>query len=1039
MEEMPRSFKIFDASAGSGKTFTLTLEYLTRLLKPGSRQAFRQMLAITFTNKAVAELKHRILRNLELLAEASETTRDTPLFNTLSLRLGAGPDEISARSKKALAEILHNYAFFDISTIDRFNHRILRTFSRDLDLPANFEVVLDTSSLLQRAVENLLMKTGEDPELTAVLIEFALEKTAEDRSWDIGRDLMELSGILFNENEYRYLRAFKGKEMDDFLALRSQLETKIRNCGEAILEKVAVMQGLIAQNGLETSDFNRGSFPNFLAKIAEGDLEPKFKEVWKQSFGTKSLWVGRTPQAKRDVLDNLLPVFAGHFGQMRELMYRRAFLANIRKNSAPFTVIGLLQRELETLQREESLLPIAHFNAIIAEELAGQPAPYIYERLGEKYRHYFIDEFQDTSRLQWTNLVPLIANALEGQDEAGNSGSLVLVGDAKQAIYRWRGGHAEQFIDLVEGPGNPFSVPAEVNELPVNYRSRQTVIEFNNRFFSFAGGFLSREAYGELFRKGNRQKSQSKEEGLVCLRFVDPDAEDTNAAYAEFTLQAVRELLAAGYAFKDICVLTRKRKDGIYLSEALAASDLPVLSSETLLLAAHPAILFLVNLLRYLLEPFDRNHRYEILTYLLPSGSRTHSDLAEHLNATDRYLQRQWGFNAGEAALMPAYDILEYAVRQFRLAGDADAYLTFLLDEALEVGLRTDPSIAAFLEHWDARGEQLSIAVPEEYNAVRLMTIHKAKGLEFPAVIFPFADAPIYGEHQATLWLPVEPQDFGGFSYVQISSKQEVEDYGEDAAKCYRMEREKLELDAFNVLYVAHTRSAEALYVVTKKPGKTRVEAPRNYSDLYLRFLEHDGRWDPGADEYRYGALRPGPSTAMEQGRETVPFTYTDKDRQLLRVVTRSGERWGTARELALRHGNILHYALSLVRHAPDTERAVARLIGEGQLPASDRRSFLELLNRIVAHPALAPYFENGLVVYNERDLISENGLLLRPDRLVIRNGAAILLDYKTGAAREEHREQLRSYARAVQAIGYDQVEAILVYISEAAIQLTTL
>ncbi len=1039
MEEKPSSFRIFDASAGSGKTFTLTLEYLTQLLKPGSRQAFREMLAITFTNKAVAELKHRILRNLELLAEASEATRSAPFLSALSLRLGAGPEEIGSRARKALAELLHNYAFFDISTIDKFNHRILRTFARDLDLPANFEVVLDASSLLQRAVENLLMKTGQDPELTAVLIEFALEKTAEDRSWDIGRDLMDLSDLLFNENEYHYLHAFQGKQMHDFLALRKRLESKVELSTKQILEEVANMQDLIRQNGLETSDFHAGYFPKFLTKIREGHLEPDFTAGWKQDFGTKSLWVARTPQDKKDRMDALLPVFAGHFQKMRALMYERAFLTNARKNIAPFTVLGLLQRELESLQRDESLLPIAHFNAIIAEELAEQPAPYIYERLGEKYRHYFIDEFQDTSRLQWTNLVPLIANALEGQDEAGNTGSLVLVGDAKQAIYRWRGGHAEQFIGLVAGPGNPFSVAAEVSELPVNYRSRQTVIRFNNEFFSFASGFLSRDAYGELFSKGNRQESKSEEEGLVCLRFIDPDAGDADAEYAASTLQAIRELLAAGYDYGDICILTRRRKEGIYLAGVLADAGIQVISSETLLLSTHPDIRFLINLLRYLLEPFDRNHRYEILTFLLPAGTRMHSEVEQHLKTTEGYLERQWGFHTAAAALMPAYDILETAIRQFGLAGASDAYLTFLLDEALEVGLRTDPSIAAFLEHWETKSEQLSITVPEEYNAVRLMTIHKAKGLEFPAVIFPFADAKIYGEHPSRLWVPVDPEEFEGFSFVQISSKQEVEAYGEDAATLYRAEREKLELDAFNVLYVAHTRSAEALYVISKNAGRKGSGTPQSYSDLYIRFLEREGRWDPAVREYRYGSLSPKPATGESLGRETIPFTYTDKDRQLLRVVTRSGERWGTAQEAAIQYGNILHYALSLVRTASDTNSAVARLIGEGLLPAQDRGLFLGLLNDIVGHPGLAPYFESGLLVYNERDLISENGLLLRPDRLVIRKDAAVVIDYKTGAAKAGHREQLSAYTRTVRALGYHPVEAILVYIAENGIQITTL
>ncbi|WP_420592815.1 UvrD-helicase domain-containing protein [Robiginitalea biformata] len=1033
------AFRIYSASAGSGKTYTLTREYLKLLLSGQGGQPFREILAITFTNKAVGELKNRILDSLEAFAGVRDEAGRPALFRDLQDELGTDRETLARRSGRVLQEILHNYAFFDVSTIDRFNHRILRTFARDLQLPANFEVVLDTDALLEQAVENLILQAGEAPALTRVLIDYALEKSADDRSWDIARDLADTGKLLFNENHREYLDTFRGKEMADFVRLRESLAAMRDECEADLLRTTSEILRVIENNELERLDFSRGYFPDFIRKVNAGDFDQNFDAAWKREFAEKPLYSKKTPEDTKALLDGLHPEFARQFETIRLRIYQRAFLSNAYQNSAPFTVLGLLQLELQRIQEADSLLPVARFNSIIAEELAGQPAPYIYERLGEKYRHYFIDEFQDTSELQWKNLVPLIGNALEGEDQQGRHGSLVLVGDVKQAIYRWRGGKAEQFLGLIQGPGNPFSIDPTRAPLEKNFRSSQTIVDFNNDFFSVLSSRLSNEAYSRLFLDGNRQLAHSRQPGWVEIQFQDPDAADSETAYLDRTVEILERLRGEGYRLGDICVLTRRRKDGVALSDRLLAEGIPVISSETLLLANHPTVRFLVDLLRLLQDPSDPNHAYGVLSFLAPAGAGTHAWIRNHLGDTGELLVQEWSFDPGVMRLKPAYDILEEAIRNFRLGGAADAYLFALLEHALDASRNGDVSPGTFLEYWDSKKDKLSIAAPENPDALRLMTIHSAKGLEFPVVIFPFADSQIYGGKNPKLWLPVDPESFCGFSYLQISSRKEVEHYGAAAAACYREEREKLELDAFNVLYVAHTRAIHALFVLTGKAPDGETREPARYTDLYASYLRATGKWEDATCTYTFGSPAPAPGHREFPVRSPLPLGYSSRDAGRLRVVTRSGRLWDSAQEAAAAYGNTLHLALSLIRTAADLPGVIPRLVGEGLLPAEEKESLARLLEQVVRHPELAPYFEEGAEIYNERDIILRNKVILRPDRLVIQEGRAVIIDYKTARPAPGHRDQLRGYASAIEEMGLKIDRALLVYITDKGIQTETL
>ncbi len=1025
------SYNIYSASAGSGKTFTLVREYLKIILTPGITGNFRQLLAITFTNKAVNEMKQRILGSLFEFSQTSSKEKSSPLFQTLRIELGLTPDELQERAKKTLKLILHNYAFFDVSTIDKFTHRIIRTFARDLKLPQNFEVVLDTDLLLDEAVGRLISKVGFDEKLTSVLIDFALEKIEDDKSWDVSIDLNNIGRLLFNENHLPHLKKMEGKRIDDFLKLKERLGSKIRSLElEAIKNATAVVQ-FIDECGLESSDFPRETLPNHFKKIREGFFGPG---VLYNNKLEANLTEGTILKSGIELpSDEIAPVILDNYLRIKEIIYRIAFLRNAYNNSMPLTILNALQQEVKTLEKERDQLPITSFNGIISNAIKNQPAPFIYERLGEKYRHYFIDEFQDTSELQWNNLIPLISNALESEDEQGNKGSLLLVGDAKQAIYRWRGGKAEQFLGLCSRADSPFVITPEIENLPLNYRSKKEIVVFNNAFFTSVSSFLNSDHYKTLFIDGNQQDYHHAEGGLVQLDFLEGEEEKTiDELYCEKVLQTIREVIEKSYAFGDICILTRKRKHGILVSDFLLQNGIPLISSETLLLKSNRKVKFLIQLLWYCAYPEDLENAYGILYFLGSDKIEIHDFIQKNLEGIHGCLLKDYSFDLGYLKQVSVYDGLEYAIKQFGLAEESDAYLTFLLDEVLLVEQREDTGITAFLNYWEKKRDKLSIVAPENMNAVQIMTVHKAKGLEFPIVIFPYANTHIYEERNPKLWLPVRAEDYNGFGELLTSKKQEVAQYGPEAGEIYGEEQQKLELDAFNLLYVALTRAINALFVISEKDltsdGSHREQY---YSGLFIHYLKERGIWDVNVPAYSFGSLNKKEGREkLEHLKDYVPYQYSYKDRPEFKIIATSGALWDTDREEALSRGTRIHRLMEMISTSSDVDHALNILAKNGVL-GEEEKDLRQTAEYITDHPDLNMFFQKDLVIKSERDIITEKGLILRPDRLVFQGKNVSILDYKTGRKNPKHHEQLYAYADALEAIGYQIEHKVIVYIDK--------
>lgn len=974
-------------------------------------------------------MKKRILDSLFDFSKTSSIKEASPLFIDVMTDLKMTQDALKKISKQRLKELLHNYAFFDISTIDKFTHRLIRTFAKDLKIPQNFEVVLDTESLLEEAVSRIIAKAGEDLALTKVLMDFALEKIDDNRSWDIEYDLKKIGRLLFNENNVAHIKNLEDKSIADFSALKKKISKSITLLEKEITHQAKQILLTIEENNLDVKDFTGSYFPKFITKIAEGNLKQDFKSGWKQQFESKPLYNKTCKEPAKSILDKLHPEFSVLFRGIEQNLMKYNFLNNIYRNLVPLTLLNAIRLEVSNIESEKDQLSISKFNTLISEQIKNQPAPFIYERLGEKYRHYFIDEFQDTSRMQWNNLIPLIGNALESEDDHGKIGSLFIVGDAKQAIYRWRGGQAEQFLELATLISNPFSIQGETEVLPRNYRSHDEIINFNNSFFQSISEFLENPGYRQFFEEGNKQETNQKEGGYVNLSFLE---EATDDIYGQKTISQIQECLSNGFQYKDICILVRKKKHGVLLANQLMKEKIPVVSSESLLLSSSLKVQFLINLTKHTVQPKDEEINYEVLNFLATTKEDKHVFIYDHLKNLEDFLLADFNFNSTFFKQAAIYDALEQAIKIFDLAESSDAHLTAFMDVVFEVQQKNGADTQSLLNYWEQKGNKLSISTPETINAVQIMTIHKSKGLEFPVVIFPYANTHIFEEIEPKLWAQVTPEDFTGFEELLISKKKEVRDYGEEVAFLFDQEQQKLHLDAFNLLYVALTRSAIALYIISEKDLNTSGAYKTDYfSGLFIHYLQANGLWNNTILDYSFGVLPTFESPkGIRSSHLEVPYRYTFKNRPSFKILTKAGMLWDTSQEEAIKNGNNIHYTLSLIEYIEDVDKALATVLQKGLFTSEETQVVKDKVLQVVTHPKLISLFNNGNLVYNEREILLANGQKLRPDRIVVLDNKATIIDYKTGRKNTKYKEQLFSYGKALSEMGFIIENKIIVYIN---------
>jgi ATP-dependent exoDNAse (exonuclease V) beta subunit len=1044
------SFSIYDASAGSGKTYTLVKEYLKIILTSPKNDAYRNILAITFTNKAVHEMKSRIVGSLSEFAkdEPSKKAQDLMLElvkDTADWEVKLSINFIKIKSQQIIKHIIHNYAAFDISTIDKFTHKVIRAFAHDLNLPMTFEVTLDTENLLTEAIDAIIAQAGEDETLTKLLIDFTMEKTDDDKSWDISREIMETGKLVLNENNRNEIVQFHDKSIAEFVEIKKKL---IVACKDLEKENAGFAEAtllLIENNGIDLKSFSRGTFPNHLVSIRDGKFNPKNKTF--HEFD--DIAINKTA-SDRALIENLIPELLQILVAIYKNFEKRDFYKAFLKNITPLSLLNTVSNELAKIQEEQNVLSISEFNAIIHREIQNQPAPFIYERLGERYRHFFIDEFQDTSEMQWQNLIPLIDNALSGQDDYGNKGTLMIVGDPKQSIYRWRGGKAEQFIELSKD-NNPFNNPdKKLEHLDKNYRSYSQIIEFNNDFFRLLSSEFEQEDYKDLYENHSHQHTNDKTGGYVNISFipkietVEPDEEalDKTELYVLATLNTIQKVLQEGFEYKDIVLLTRKRDQGIAIANYLTEQGIPLLSSETLMIQNATEVRLIINLLKYLKNNADLEAKAYFLHYVaenIQDRLAVHDFIAEGMEQKQEADFEKWlmsfdiSLSFQNIRKKSLYETVEIIVSKFLSNTNqvGNAYVQYFLDIVLERDVRNQAGTADFLDFWEKSGGKFSIPSPEGNNAVRIMTIHKSKGLEFPVVIMPFAEEDYGKKPKDKLWLDAKGLDM---PKALIDNSSAVEGFGQEAKLVYDQKKQEELLDNINVLYVALTRAEEQLYVISNMNLTNKGEVKKNdMSAFFVNYLIDKGVFDENILEYSFGnKIKISSETKhvdMSKPINSVNETLNPKN---IKIAQREALMWGTHQQESIEYGNVIHEILSFVKTKQDVILAVDKSIENGLINLVQKELVLDTIYKIVNHEELALFFAEGNEVLNEQTIIQKEGNIIKPDRMVIsENKQVFLLDYKTGIHNSKYQRQLEGYQNAIELMGFAVQKKYLVYISE--------
>ncbi|PNQ74874.1 DNA helicase UvrD [Hanstruepera neustonica] len=1034
----PSSFLIYNASAGSGKTFTLVKEYLKVLFKSQNPSAFKNILAITFTNKASAEMKSRVIDALVSFSKQSDESDTNPMFEQICQELDIPKSDLRDKSALILDAIIHNYAAFDISTIDGFVHKLIKTFAYDLKLPLNFEVELDTNSLLLEAVDRLISKAGSNDKLTKVLVDYALEKADDDKSWDISKDLYAISKLLLNENDIYYLKTLKDKTLDDFKTLKSNTKRDLKIIENTIVEKANVILTLISEAGLVSEDFKGKYLPRHFENLTSKNFDINFSTAWQTDLieGNK-LYPTRVSEDVASIIESIQPQLAEAYIDTKTLVFRIKFLQALYKNITPLSVLNEIQKELEEIKIEQNVILISEFNSLISKEIKDQPTPFIYERSGERFKHYFIDEFQDTSQLQWENLIPLMDNALSSE-----KGSAMIVGDAKQAIYRWRGGKAEQFMDLFNKTKNPFFVDPQIISLEANFRSSETIVEFNNRFFEYLSeNFFSDHVHRELYKNSNQQSS-SNNTGYVSLDFLEINSsDDKDLIYAQKTLDKILDCLDQGYALNDICVLVRKKKEGLSLAEFLNASGIKIMSSETLLINNSIKVRFIVALLKLLSQPNNLEIKADLLNSLIVifNIENKHDFLKEHINLDLKILFKSLEsidcqINFDELPHLSLYDLVETIVRSFRLVEKSDAYVQYFMDVVLEFSNRQKADLQSFLEYFENQSDKLSIIAPEGYDAVQIMTIHKSKGLEFPIVIFPYADLNIYREINPVEWFPLDPKTYNGFSYALLNYSIAFENFGEQGLDIFNKHQSELELDNINLLYVALTRPIEQLYIISKKDISSKGAVNNNtFSGFFISYLQNQKLWNDQTSTYIFGekATKEFSENSKNNFVFAQEFVSVSKNDNNILIATNSGYLWDTEQKDAIEKGNLFHDIMSHITSKEDVEFAFSDYLRSGKISKTQAVELKPLVLKLVSNPKLEACFDPKNKIYNERDIIAKNNLIIRPDKLVVfPDNTVYLIDYKSGNPNKKHELQLLNYEKVLNDMGFNVSKKILIYIN---------
>lgn len=1044
---------VYKASAGSGKTFTLAVEYIRLLL--ADPRAYRNILAVTFTNKATGEMKERILGQLWGIAHADPASE--PYMASLRRHFRQPDDRLREAARLALDNILHDYSRFRVETIDSFFQSVMRSLARELEQNASLNLSLDSQEALSDAVDALIEKLTPRSPVLGWLLEQINERISQDKSWNVAGEIKSFGSHIFDETYLECGANLREKLHDD--AFVPQYRKLLQSLKEDVLEQMKGFSdqfyGLLETAGLSPSDLNRGDkgIGSYFQKISQGDLDDKVRnKTVEDCLESAEAWSNKTTKLRPAIVrlaeSDLVPLLQAS-EEFRQKNLRILNSCNLSlKHLNSLRLLGRIDQELHLQNYEQNRFLLSETNALLHTLIREGDPSFVFEKIGASIRHVMIDEFQDTSHLQWNNFRMLL---LEGLSQGFDS---LIVGDVKQSIYRWRGADWS-ILNRLTGHFGPFPIRQE--PLKINRRSESRIIDFNNGFFPAAVDHIN-TLYADTIGSQNADLHQAyadvhqdspdpTERGYVEVSVIQADnqAEYVEQAVCSLADQVCR-LLEAGVRPSDMAILVRKRKEigpiAAYFEQNLP--DYPLVSDEAFRLDASPALGLLVDALRCLVSPDHVIARARLAVgyrqWVLGEPRTDSADLL--LRRVDDYLPEAYRNEAAALRRMPLYELLHRLADLFQLTRipQQEAYLFAFFDGVTDY-LKTQPAEpCAFLRYWDEK--LCAQPIPAgEIDGLRILTIHSSKGLEFHTVLIPFCDWKLENEHPQQVWCRPEQAPFDQLDLIPVDYSKDMEQsvYRAD----YRREQLQLLVDNLNLLYVAFTRAGKNLLVQTRR-GRTGTVA-----DLLLNAIDKAWRWK-GESPFVRGTLVPSgtdnigaqaynpllrtPAVLPVEsggGGQRLNFRQSNRSHRFLHPGAADSERY-------IDQGILLHTLFSAIQKRGDEAEAIERLVAEGVIASSHEAARLQrLVEKALSNPEVASWYDGTYQVMNEREIAyRENGLVrtCRPDRVMTCGDRALVVDFKFGTPRPEHQEQVRGYVSLLARMGYASVEGRLWYVYQGQI-----
>ncbi|MEY2963683.1 MAG: hypothetical protein RL754_944 [Bacteroidota bacterium] len=1010
-------FLVLDASAGSGKTYSLVQHILLNALRTETMpNAYQKVLAITFTNNAAEEMKARLLSQLVAFMELSKPA-ESDFFKPIWELLNIAPEALQQRARRTASHMLHNYSALSVGTIDQFTHRLVRTFTRDLDLDDNFEVSLDLDAMVAEALDLLYSALSEDPQLRASLVNLVQDRMRRDKGFNPDFDLKTEGKNAFEEQTWRELRNLPSPER--MAEIEVELNEKL---DRIIAEGKAISDAFKAF--LKTGSFTKNDIKNL--DLVEKNVVGTFANLRGSKFtdGVKT-WKAHTDGAYPEFDALMSRAYAFKEAYTLQLPLLKQATEKLQNLSATRALL----EKFNELQRDQNTMPLSAFNRLIFEELQKEPAGFIYARLGEKYWHFYIDEFQDTSEIQFNNLHPLIEHSLT-KDEQKNSA--LIVGDAKQSIYRWRGGRAEQFLELVQNThpinryqGHPDGhelYPRETVKLGRNFRTHGAIVDFNNRFFpDLAKGLTDPQHRAAYSAEGVFQHPHKDEDrGEVRVDFLlsgkeKSKKEDIEPVILEQTKARIDELRNKGWGFSDIAILTRGNKEGKKVAQFLVTNGYPVLSGDSLIVGQSYESKILVACAQLHLQPNHRESLFELAYALGKLGKApvstdpftfqynvVHNGLRaaiKHYPLAAKLLQPQSSLYSFGAQVFHAFDLL------LEPNAMVDACLDLLYTFQNKGG-----SFSNLPQWWTEETANRSVPAPENMPAIKVMTIHKSKGLEFEHVLIPFSISDF--EKTSEHWIDVDLHaELGRFP---ISKTNDNRDLFNDA-QWNAIENESY-FDWMNMVYVALTRPVAGLHLFFNGD---------NPDTLGKAVREHLGL-DSSATIWRKGtAIAPAHEAKGAIAVQNTPNPAAFHPSHL-RMANTAPEGWFQGHTDAAKWGSAMHRILQIPQEVRPT--ALLRLHRTGQFSSALQERAAQLLIEMENHAALSDLNDPNTIIYTERSIGDPEHGTLRPDLILLQGTRCMVIDYKTGHEKPKYREQLERYKEALRH-DFSAVDGELLYL----------